>query len=187
MLGFYRRGEHTRSLVKVTELVDNVLELYGRKITSLGIAIEKRYQGAGTIFGDAGELRQVFSNLIVNAVDALAQSGDRLCIHVSDSVDWKDLGRRGVRVTVSDNGPGITLQHGRQRLFEAFYTTKGDKGSGIGLWVSSGIVGKHGGSIRFRSSCVGIRTGTCFSVFLPSAPGAVPSSASPPHFYETGL
>jgi PAS domain S-box-containing protein len=167
-LGFYRGGEHRKTQVRITELIDDVLTLYGRQIESLGIAVRKRYRSAGIVNGDAGELRQVFSNLIVNAVDALSKTGDQLSVHVADFVDWRNPNLRGARTVVGDNGPGIASEH-RARLFEPFYTTKGEKGTGLGLWVSRGIIEKHGGSIRFRSSSTSGFSGTCFSVFLPFA------------------
>jgi PAS domain S-box-containing protein len=167
-LGFYR-GERRETDVRITELIDNVLTLYGRKIESLGIKLETRYEGNTTVRGDEGELRQVFSNLVVNAVDAMNESGDSLVIHVYETRDWRNPGRRGVRASIHDNGRGIAPQH-RRHLFEPFYTTKGDKGTGIGLWVSHGIVQKHGGSLRFRSRMDGKRSGTSFTVFLPSKP-----------------
>ena len=114
-----------------------------------------------------GELRQVFSNLIVNAADALEKSGDKLCVHVFSSFDWTNPARRGLRITISDNGSGIPADKRRQ-IFEPFYTTKGSKGTGIGLWVSLGIVKKYGGTMRFRSVLKPGRSGTTFSVFLPA-------------------
>ena len=82
-----------------------------------------------------------------------------------DSADWRNLDRRGIRVVVADDGPGINAET-QANLFRPFYTTKGQKGTGLGLWVSQGIVTKHGGSIRIRSR-TGTRHGTCFVVFLP--------------------
>ena len=164
-LGFHR-GERKQTDVRIPELIENVLTLYGRKIESLGIKISTHYEGSPVVHGDEGELRQVFSNLVVNAVDAMTELGDRLSIQVHDSRNWKNVSSTGVRTTVQDNGPGIAPEH-RRRLFEPFYTTKGEKGTGIGLWVSRGIVESHGGSMRFRSSTVAGRTGTSFSVFLP--------------------
>ena len=67
---------------------------------------------------------------------------------------------------MADSGPGIPAQH-RRNIFEPFFTTKGERGTGLGLWVSSGIVRKHGGTIRVRSSTRPGRNGTCFTVFLP--------------------
>jgi two-component system NtrC family sensor kinase len=118
--------------------------------------------------GISGELRQVFSNLVANAIDALTASGTRLILHVRDSVDWRDFRRRGVRVSIVDDGAGIPSDT-RASLFQPFFTTKGQKGTGVGLWVSRGIVTKHGGSIRAWSNTIG-RHGTCFSVFLPNDP-----------------
>ena len=148
------------------ELIDDVLTLYERKVVTLGIAVKKRYHGTGVVHADSGELRQVFSNLIVNAMDALTRTGNQLCVHVFDSVDWKDPSVKGVRTVVSDNGGGIAREH-HARLFEPFYTTKGEKGTGMGLWVSRGIIEKHGGSVRFRSNTKPGVSGTAFSVFLP--------------------
>ena len=164
-LGFHREGEDRHMApLKVTELFDGILTLYGYRIASLGVEIEKRYDSAGEVVGDASELRQVFSNLIVNAVDALAKKGDRLLIHVQDSVEWAGMGRKGVRIVVADNGSGIPREV-RHRLFEPFFTTKGEKGTGLGLWVSQSLVEKHGGQLRVRSTP---GKGTAFSIFLPS-------------------
>lgn len=165
-LGFYR-GERKETDVRITDLIDNVLTLYGRKVESLGIKLQTRCEVTSSVRGDEGELRQVFSNLVVNAVDAMAEAGDSLVIHVYEGTDWRNPSRRGVRTTIHDNGRGISPEH-RRHLFEPFYTTKGEKGTGIGLWVSRGIVEKHGGSLRFRSSTTPGRSGTSFSVFLPS-------------------
>jgi PAS domain S-box-containing protein len=163
-LGFHREGEERRTLpLKVSELFDGILTLYGYRIASLGVDIEKRYDSAGELIGDASELRQVFSNLIVNAVDALAKKGDKLYIHVHDTVEWGDMVRKGVRIVVADNGSGIPREV-RHRLFEPFFTTKGEKGTGLGLWVSQSLVEKHGGQLRVRSTP---GKGTAFSIFLP--------------------
>jgi PAS domain S-box-containing protein len=165
-LGLHRGDADRPQEVKVPELIDNVVSLYGRKLKSLGIAIETRYKTELPVIAFPGELRQVFSNLIVNAADALEKSGDKLCIHVLESLDWINLSQRGLRITVSDNGCGISVEK-RAHIFEPFYTTKGSKGTGIGLWVSLGIVKKYGGTMRFRSSVRPGRCGTTFSVFLP--------------------
>ena len=153
------------------ELIDNVLALYGRKIRTLGVAVETRYDADVPVTAFAGELRQVISNLIVNAADALEKSGDRLCIHVFESLDWTNLAQRGLRITISDNGCGIPVEK-RTRIFEPFFTTKGSKGTGIGLSVSLGIVRKYGGTMRFRSVVKRGRSGTTFSIFLPLSRGA---------------
>ena len=172
-LGFYRNLERRHVPVNIVDLIENVVTLYARKIERLGITLEKRYTGAGTVVGDHGELRQVFSNLILNAVEALGKSGSRLRVRVFDAVDWKNPECRGVRTVISEDGPGVALVD-RPKIFEPFYTTKGDAGTGVGLWVSRGIVQKHGGSITFRSRMTPQFTGTAFSVFLPlDSPGTV--------------
>jgi signal transduction histidine kinase len=115
-----------------------------------------------------GELRQVFSNLIANAIDVLPKGGV-IAIKVSNSQEFGIRGREGVRVTVADNGPGIP-ESVQQSLFTPFFTTKGEKGTGLGLWVSRGIVTKHEGTMQLRSSTEGSRRGTVFSIFLPLRP-----------------
>jgi PAS domain S-box-containing protein len=164
-LGFHREDENREAVeVRASDLIDGILALYGHRIESLGGTIEKRYDSAGTVIANSGELRQVLSNLIVNASEALAKKGDKLLIHVYDSPDWKAAGRRGVRIVIADNGSGIPRDI-RQEIFEPFFTTKGKKGTGLGLWVSHTLVEKHGGRLRVRS----IRgVGTAFSIFLPS-------------------
>jgi len=169
-LGFYRNWERRQVQVKISDLVEDVLTLYSRKSASLGISIEKHYRGEGIVTGDAGELRQVFSNLILNAMEALTKAGSRLRIGIFDAADWKDPNLRGVRTIISDNGPGIPLAD-RALIFDPFYTTKGEEGTGVGLWVSRGIVENHGGSISFKTRLTPQHSGTAFSVFLPLVGG----------------
>jgi signal transduction histidine kinase len=87
-------------------------------------------------------------------------------LRISAAREWNPQGRRGVRLTVADSGKGIPRED-RDRLFEPFFTTKTDVGTGLGLWVCSGIVEKHGGTIRLRSSATPGKSWTVFSVFLP--------------------
>src|SRR5437588_1825105 len=169
-LGFDRNWERRQVQVKISDLVEDVLTLYSRKSASLGISIEKHYRGEGIVTGDAGELRQVFSNLILNAMEALTKAGSRLRIGIFDATDWKDPNLRGVRTIISDNGPGIPLAD-RALIFDPFYTTKGEEGTGVGLWVSRGIVENHGGSISFKTRLTPQHSGTAFSVFLPLVGG----------------
>ena len=116
------------------------------------------------IQGFAGEIRQVFANLVANAIDATPESG-RLKIRVAPSTHW-GKGGTGVRITVADSGVGIDAAH-RERIFEPFYTTKKDVGTGLGLWVTRSILEKHGGKIKMKSSTLPGRTGTLFSIFIP--------------------
>ncbi len=170
-LGFYRDSQPQPTTMQVTDMLDNVLGLYGRRLQNLGIQVERDYRSSGSVTAVPGELRQVFSNLIVNAIDALGDNGGRLMLRVRDTRDWRDLSRPAVSVLIADTGSGIEPQH-RHRLFEPFYTTKGEKGTGVGLWVSRGIVEKHGGLIRFRGRAGNGRSGACFLVLLPVDPPA---------------
>ena len=169
-LGFSRQEERVETEVSPIDLIESVLTLYGRKLRTLKVRVEKQYNTERKLNAVAGEIRQVFSNLIVNAADALQSCGDRLLIRVAEGRHWEDFSRRGIRVSIMDNGPGIHHAN-RAHLFEPFYSTKGQKGTGLGLWVSQGIVKKHGGSISMRSSVTLGRSGTIFSVFLPETPG----------------
>jgi signal transduction histidine kinase len=148
-------------------MIENLLTFYQRQVHSLGVQVEKRFDSSGRVVGVSGELRQVITNLIANSIDALSVAGTKLKLHVYESADWRDLSKRGIRFVVADDGPGINAET-QANLFRPFYTTKGQKGTGLGLWVSQGIVIKHGGSIRLRSRTSSPH-GTCFSVFLPVA------------------
>jgi signal transduction histidine kinase len=173
-LGLYRERDTAIVPVNIAELIESILLLYGRRLQSLDVRIDKQFDAAANIMGVAGELRQVFSNLIANAIDALTITGTKLVVHVRDSLHWSDLSQRGVRVTIADDGSGMSVET-KTSLFQPFFTTKGQKGTGVGLWVSRGIVAKHRGSIRLRSK-TGVRHGSCFSVFLPSNPKVAPRS-----------
>jgi signal transduction histidine kinase len=100
-------------------------------------------------------------------------------VRVRTSRDWKTE-RNGIRIIVADMGGGIAREH-CAKLFELFFTTKGEKGTGLGLWVTQGIVHKHGGFIRVRSSDTVGRSGTVFSLFLPvsAEPPGLSPDASP--------
>lgn len=162
-LGFVR-DTNSPAEVDPGEIMDEILQLYSRKLEGRQIHVTRRYRNAGKIRGYAGELRQLLANLVVNATDAMANQGS-LQVRVAPSRDWSN-GREGIRLTVADNGGGIPRESLR-RIFEPFYTTKKDSGTGLGLWVSNGIVRKHGGSIRVRSQVGGNAHGTVFSIFLP--------------------
>jgi signal transduction histidine kinase len=165
-LAFYR--EPTVPVeVDVSELVNGLLELYGHKLHSHKVVLEKRLEAPSPITASPGEIRQVLSNLVSNAMDAM-QEGGSMKVHVFLSRDWRHPWQQGVRVIVADTGHGIRREHLRS-IFDPFFTTKGEKGTGLGLWVSHGIVQKYGGSIHVHSSVRPGHSGTCFSVFFPHA------------------
>ena len=163
-LGFVR-DSNTPSAVHPATIADEILELYSRKLEGKKIRVARRYADC-EIVAYPGELRQLLSNLVVNAVDAMHQGGE-LQVRVEAGHDWH-TGDEGVRIIVADNGSGIPAES-LPRIFEPFYSTKKDSGTGLGLWVSQGIVEKHKGSIHVRSRVNGGRSGTVFSVFLPAA------------------
>jgi len=162
-LGFVRDASAPDSMDPAA-IMDEILQLYSRKLEGRQIRVTRRYRSSCQIGGYSGEVRQLLANLLVNAVDAMADGGS-LQVRVATGRDWSS-GRDGVRITVADNGSGIPRNNLRQ-IFEPFYTTKKDTGTGLGLWVSRGIVQKHGGSIRVRSRVDGYATGTVFLIFLP--------------------
>jgi signal transduction histidine kinase len=145
--------------------VQNALDLYAPRIQARNVHVERRFRFDGHIEAVEGELRQVFLNLIINAVDAV-RDGGRVEVRVTPCRDRRSSTTQGVRVVVADNGGGIRPEH-RKEIFEPFFTTKGAKGSGLGLCIAKQIVEKHGGSIRMKSSVVSGRSGTVFSIFLP--------------------
>jgi PAS domain S-box-containing protein len=164
-LGFYRERDTSVVQINLTEMLDSILLLYKRRLESLGVTVEKHFESAAIVRGVPGELRQVFSNLIVNAMDALGVCGTKLVLRVRNSRQWTDSNREGIRVSICDDASGMPKEV-QSNLFHPFFTTKGRDGTGVGLWVSRGIIAKHSGSINVRSSTGNIH-GTCFSVFLP--------------------
>ncbi len=128
----------------------------------------------------SGEMRQVFSNLLANALDALPPGG-QIRIRAKE-YRAEDSAVRCVRVMFADSGHGIDAGF-RSRIFDPFFSTKGNTGTGLGLWVTKQIVEKHGGSIRMRSSCNAKKSGTIFSVTLPakSKLGVQSRKSSPPN------
>ena len=173
-LGFYRDTTAPRPL-NIATTVDEVLGLYGRRIEAKKLRVDKEYGPDPVVTALAGEVRQVLSNLIVNAIDATSDLG-QLRIRVRFAHDWQG-GGPGVRISVADTGSGIAPQH-RANLFQPFHTTKKDVGTGLGLWVSKEIIQKHAGSIHVRSSVEPGKSGTVFSVFLPIGAGQPAASVS---------
>jgi PAS domain S-box-containing protein len=164
-LNFHRENSQPANF-NLFEVIGESLEFYRPKAKKHGVTLTGCLEANARIVGFAGEIRQVVSNLLLNGIEAIAGSG-RIAVHLHESFDWRDPQRRGYRISVVDSGCGIDPQH-RSRIFEPFFTTKGEKGTGLGLWVSFGIVQRAGGSMRVWSSRRPGRSGTCFSVFLPA-------------------
>jgi PAS domain S-box-containing protein len=170
-LRFYRQPtQPTR--VTMEELLDSVLNLYQSRIHALDLRVERDYDPSLSLFCFAGEIRQVFANLVGNSIDA-SSNGGRLVIRARRSRDWRNLEQTGIRFAVADNGAGMGPEV-REHIFEAFFTTKEVTGTGLGLWVSQEIILKHHGLVRVRSlvapvdHAVAVRSsGTVFEIFLP--------------------
>lgn len=163
-LGFYR-DTSTAVKIALADVANGVLALYDRKLRFKSISVKRRFSQDTQICGYPGEIRQIFANLVANAIDAIPADG-RLRIKISPSHDWSAAGRSGVRFTIVDNGPGIAPEH-LQRIFEPFYTTKKNVGTGLGLWLTQNLVRKHSGTISVRSVVNSGRSGTAFSIFFP--------------------
>ena len=160
--------------VSVSDLMDNVLDLYRAQIVEKEIDLQKRFESRNSIIAFPGQIRQVFSNLVGNALDA-SQVRGKLLIHIYNSQSWSGTALKGARIVICDNGKGIIAEN-QKRIFDAFFTTKEQKGSGLGLWLSLGIVNAHHGVIRVRSSRNPKWHGSRFSVFLPFAHPIPPAS-----------
>jgi signal transduction histidine kinase len=161
-LRFYRQqAEATR--LDVTEIATSVLTLYQGRLHSHDVQVVCDFRTHASLLCYAGELRQLVANLVSNALDAMGKGGV-LTLRLRNATCL--AGRRGIRVTVADTGSGIP-QTLRKQIFEPFVTTKGETGTGLGLWVSAEILRKHDGHLSYRSSTREGRSGTAFSIFLP--------------------
>jgi two-component system NtrC family sensor kinase len=162
-LGFYSEMS-TPTTFHVCDLLESVMDLLKAKIKSKGATVEMQCDKNLQVAAMHGELRQVFSNLLLNSLHAVGSNG-KVILRASVSRD-SGSGKRRVRVMVSDNGNGISPA-AMPQIFEPFFTTKGAVGNGLGLWVTRQIIDKHGGSLRVRSATSGAHCGTSFSVVLP--------------------
>lgn len=152
--------------IRISEIIEDVLALNNRALIDKRIRVRTEWNASLPIRGFPAQLRQVFSNLIRNAIEASLPDGE-IRIRTSDDKFWNGAGGEAVRVIIADHGVGIPPENIR-RIFDAFFTTKDLKGSGIGLWLCSTIVHEHGGSLRVRSTNRPSRSGTCLSVLLPT-------------------
>jgi PAS domain S-box-containing protein len=161
----FHKQSSTPEIVQCQGLVDGSLALYQGRLVNASISVEQRHRAERLPICVEGEIRQVLNNLLGNAIDALPARGGRLLIRTRDATDWKNR-RQGVILTIADTGTGMSSQTQR-KLFEAFFTTKGIGGTGLGLWISYQLVGRNEGKLRVRSSQRHDRSGTVFTLFLP--------------------
>jgi len=169
-LKFHRQATRA-SDERLSELLDSTIAVYQGRLRNSGINLIREYTEHQPIHCMGSEIRQVFANLIGNAIDATRPGGSI----VLKTRDCDLAGEPAVRVTVADTGHGMDA-HAQIRLFEPFFTTKGTAGTGLGLWVSKGIIEKHGATIRVKSRQGNSAAGTVFSIVFPvrnSPDGAV--------------
>jgi PAS domain S-box-containing protein len=169
-LGFYR-DTTAQVPVHISKLLREITDLYQGRIRNKSLHVENRVDPDCYVVGFQGEIRQVLSNIIANAIDASPDDG-RIILSARTNPDWRGRGGQGIRISVADEGPGIPMEI-RSRIFEPFFTTKRNVGTGLGLWVSKSLAEKHGGNIRLRTRVGPGRCGTVFSVFFPTAPSQV--------------
>ncbi len=162
MLSLYRESP-VPVQVNLEELIESVLLLLDRKLRDHNIHVEQSFTHPVHVYGFPGELHQVFTNLIANAGEAAGSNG-HIRIHVRPASPQD--GRAGTIVEIADSGLGIA-PHVEKKLFQPFMTTKGERGTGLGLWVSLGIVQKHGGTVRISNSTEGDLRGAVVRVYLP--------------------
>jgi signal transduction histidine kinase len=143
-LGFYR--DNSQPVVRVVaDVIQDVLTIYERKCQYKALNIEQRIEPNLTLTAVQGELKQILSNLIANAIDASKEGGK--IIICARTLHHFPSGGSGVRITIADNGVGISDEN-KQNLFTPFFTTKSAVGTGLGLWITKDLLGKRGGRIR---------------------------------------
>jgi PAS domain S-box-containing protein len=163
-LGFYRETTGSKPMT-LGNTIQGLSPVYFSRARNKGIEIRQEIRRDPELVAIPGEMRQLVANLLANSLDAV-QPGGRIRIRVSAAREWNGARRRGVRLTVADSGAGIPPEV-RSELYQPFFTTKQEVGTGLGLWVCKNIVEKHDGHIQVRSSTGPQRSGTVFSVFLP--------------------
>jgi signal transduction histidine kinase len=163
-LSFYRQSTKVTA-ARPVELISSVLDLYAGKFAQRGITVTRKDRMSESIVCLESEIRQVISNLVRNAMDAMSANGGRMLVRTREATQWRS-GAKGIVITVADTGTGMS-QESIRKIFKAFYSTKGVTGTGLGLWVSSEIVDRHHGQILVRSRMTPGHSGTVFVLFLP--------------------
>jgi PAS domain S-box-containing protein len=166
-LGFYKGGD-SYSAVNFDRISSDLAFLYEPKLHEKSVRFAARISQHATMCGNEGEVRQILSNLLSNALDAVLEKG-RINLRISPSRDWRNGPRPGVRMTVFDNGKGFSSKE-LNRAFLPFFTTKQNTGTGLGLWVVKQLAEKYQGHIKIRSSQAASKHGTAVSIFLPGQP-----------------
>ena len=163
-LRFHKQASSPQEIT-AEQLFESVVSVQHGRIINSHVTIAQRTRDRQPVRCFEGEIRQVINNLFTNALDAMSAKGGHLLLRSREGTNWS-TGERGVVLTVADTGSGMSAET-LSRLFDPFFTTKGITGTGLGLWVSKEIVGRHRGALRVRSSQTAPHRGTVFTVFLP--------------------
>ena len=164
-LAFYREPASPIP-VKLSDQIQQVIRVFQPKLNTKRIGVEFSSRVDTEFIIHAGEFKQIVTNLLSNAIDAVGREGT-IAIRVRECRDVWVSGESGFRITIADNGVGIANAD-RKQLFQPFFTTKGQRGTGLGLWVTQGLVTKHGGRLQMHSCTRTERRGTTFSIFFPA-------------------
>jgi PAS domain S-box-containing protein len=161
----FHRQTGTPQPTMLSEVLESVLTMFRGRLRTMGIAVNVDAQREFPVACMPSETQQIFANLIANSIEAIQKDG-RIVIRLRPSHEWRNRDIRGMRVTICDNGEGIdreSLKH----IYEPFFTTKPETGTGLGLWVVAELLERHKGTVHVRSSRKPGATGTTFSLFLP--------------------
>ena len=162
-LRFHKQASSPQA-VTAEHLIESVLAIFQGRIVNSRVRVSRRMRAHREVRCFEGEIRQVLSNMVSNALDAMPEGG-RLLLRSRIGCNWQTR-KSGIVVTVADTGIGMSRET-QDKLFNAFFTTKGLTGTGLGLWVSKEIIDRHRGTLRLRSSQSQAHHGTVFSLFLP--------------------
>jgi len=161
----FQRQTTNPTPITAAGLIDATLPLYQGRISNARVKVERRDRAERAVTCLDGEIRQVLSNLVGNAIDAMNGEERRLLMRSRNSTEWR-TGRCGITLTIADTGSGMSVDT-ISKIFEPFFTTKGSKGTGLGLWISREIIERHQGTLKVKSSQAARGSGTVFTLFLP--------------------
>ena len=174
ILSLYRKPTIAEA-IDFKALLDGSITACDVALGHKNLTVEREIEYLGRVIGYRDELRHAISNLLMNAIES-APPKSVIRVRARQSHSWKHQGERGIRVLVTNAGPGIPKER-MASIFEPFTGTKAERGTGLGLWVTRVAVVKQGGSIRIRSGGTTNR-GTAVSIYLPTRL-KVPAAAMP--------
>lgn len=175
----FHTQKSTPTRTDIVAMIAELLRFYEFRLSRSGVTVNFEPHAVPPLVCHSTEMRQALANLIANALDSMPNGGD-LKVRVRQGIDWRS-GEQGLRITIADTGSGIS-EESRRQIYEPFFTTKDNTSTGLGLWLTAGIVDGHKGSIHVRSRNTDGRSGTAFSMILPiQAANAPPPPATMPN------